>query len=311
MVLELISDIGGKWIILYTIICAIIYQCVIKYWSYFSRNNVKFVRGLPFLGSYYEMFLGRLSINEIFRNIYQKFPKEKFIGMYDILGTPVYLIKDPDLINQMSIKDFDYFVNRRTTINESADAFLSKSLFNATDQKWRDMRATISPAFTGSKMRSILDLVVQVLRDRCEYIKQEMGDQDAVSYDLQDKLQRIIGDTIASSAFGIDVNSLRDTENDFYQTGKSMVGFSGIQGLKFLGYSTAPTLMGLLKIKLINEKDLTYFKQLVVELIEHREKNNIVRPDVINLLIEARKTKSMNNQVFFLNIFFSSLGVPT
>lgn len=38
-----------------------------------------------------------------------------------------------------------------------------------------------------------------------------------------------------------------------------------------------------------------YFRTVINETIKVREENNIIRPDMINLLLEARKTPSENS----------------
>lgn len=61
--------------------------------------------------------------------------------------TPAYIIRDPELIKQIGIKDFDHFSDHPKLHTDKNNA-----LNALTGQKWRDMRSTLSPAFTGSKM---------------------------------------------------------------------------------------------------------------------------------------------------------------
>lgn len=75
---------------------------------------------------------------------------------------PVLLLNDPELIKQLTVKEFDHFTDHNLFVDESMDTLLGNSLFFVTGQKWRDMRATLSPAFTGSKMRHMFTSVVQV-----------------------------------------------------------------------------------------------------------------------------------------------------
>lgn len=44
--------------------------------------------------------------------------------------------------------------------------------FNA-DQKWRDMRATLSPAFTGSKMRLMYEFIIECAQQMTDYLQQK------------------------------------------------------------------------------------------------------------------------------------------
>lgn len=55
--------------------------------------------------------------------------------MYD-LTSPIYMLRDPDMIKKLAIKDD----------NAGGDSLFGNSLFAMRGQKWRDMRATLSPA---------------------------------------------------------------------------------------------------------------------------------------------------------------------
>lgn len=69
-----------------------------------------------------------------------------------------------------------------------------------------------------------------------------------VEIDVKDTVTRYTNDVIASSAFGIEVNSLKDKENEFYLLGKSASDFSGIMMLKFIGFLLFPKLMKVSKV---------------------------------------------------------------
>lgn len=59
------------------------------------------------------------------------------------------MLRDPEIIKQLTIKDFDYFMDHRALIPEQVDQMITKTLPVLQGQKWRDMRSTLSPAFTG------------------------------------------------------------------------------------------------------------------------------------------------------------------
>lgn len=277
-------------VLLTSILLSTIYLCIVRRWTYFSRQNVKCVRGLPFLGAHYPMILRRTPFIELFRKHYRDFPTERLIGIYELGGVPVYMIRDPDLIQQITIKDFDHFTNHRFAVHETTDPIMGRALFTARDQKWRALRTAVSPAFTGVKMRAMLSLAVDVIKNRLEYLQQN-ATATAV-YNMRDLNMRIIGDTIASCAFGIEVNSIRDRDNDFFESGSKMGDFTGLKGLTFFAYGTMPKLMNLLQVKMFKDEEYQYFRGLVKDLVEYRERHNVVRGDMINMLMEAKKVKA-------------------
>lgn len=48
--------------------------------------------------------------------------------MYE-MTSPDLIIHDPDLIKQITVKDFDYFTDHRSYLPENADPLFSKNLF--------------------------------------------------------------------------------------------------------------------------------------------------------------------------------------
>lgn len=118
---------SGLWVIvIYITLLSFVYHCVIKYWTFFSDRNVKFVRGIPFFGTTYKMFFGLEAMNDAFETLYNKYPNESVIGMYELGGGPVYMIRDPEMIKQIAIRDFDHFVNHRFAMSEESDPLLGR-----------------------------------------------------------------------------------------------------------------------------------------------------------------------------------------
>lgn len=131
----------------------VIYLLIIKNWNYFSeRGIICYERGIPVFGTFLgnlETILGKKSIPEYSQDVYQKYLDRKFIGIYDIGGKPSLFIRDPEVINKISIKDFDHFVNHFFQLDKNLDPIVGRTLFTMTNQRWRDMRSTLSPLFTG------------------------------------------------------------------------------------------------------------------------------------------------------------------
>lgn len=282
------DTIGLPYLLAASIIGAVLYLCVFRSWNYFSDRSVKFLRGVPFLGVQYKYLLGFDNIASAFQSDYNTFPDESFFGIFEALGQTAYVIRDPDVIKQITIKDFDHFVNHRSEVSEQLDPLLGRSLFAVRDEKWRDMRSTWSPAFSGSKMRLMLGLVAECADEFSKQLASEVGPKGR-EFDLHDLFTRFASDAIATSVFGLKINSLTDKSNNFYKTGLVVANFEGVQGLKFVGFQVIPKLMKALGIKFFDNDQTKFFRDLVHGNISYREKNNIIRHDMINLVMEAKK----------------------
>jgi len=82
------------------------------------------------------------------------------------------------------------------------------------------MRATLSPAFTGSKMRQMFDLVSECGEQMERTLSTEATATSKVDCEMKDLFSKFTNDVISSTAFGYKINSFEDPDNDFYLSGK-------------------------------------------------------------------------------------------
>lgn len=131
---------------------------------------------------------------------------------------PVFLIRSPELVRQIAIKDFEHFTNRKRFFVDTKNSLFGNSIFQLEDQKWKDMRSSLSPAFTGSKMRAMFELIRDVGEDTVKYLKESKQ----TVLNLRDFLSRYANDVIATTAFGFQINSNKDRDNEFYKMGEKV-----------------------------------------------------------------------------------------
>ncbi|XP_075148981.1 putative cytochrome P450 9f2 isoform X2 [Haematobia irritans] len=211
-------------------------------------------------------------------------------GVFD-QRQPLYMIRDPDLVKQIAIKDFEHFVNHRSMFDDTDNKNLfAASLFMMKDNKWKDMRSTLSPAFTGSKMRSMFQLMNEVAQHTLAHVKKQPSvfTPQGLELEVKDFITRFTNDIIASTAFGLQVDSYADMDNEFYQMGKKVTTFTFAQNLKFMLFANFKKLMKLLDIQLFDKESTDYFMRLVLDAMKYRQEHNIIRPDMINMLMESR-----------------------
>lgn len=143
------------------------------------------------------------------------------------------------------IKDFHHFVNHRGFPTDIGENLLNRSVVVMENDKWRDMRSTLSPAFTGSKMRQMFQLMLQTIDEAMLYLRDLQKDTSSASVrgfelDVKDFSSRLTNDIIASTAFGLRVNSFRDKDNEFYVKAKKAINFTMLQQLKALFITLMP-----------------------------------------------------------------------
>nr|XP_026493625.1 probable cytochrome P450 9f2 [Vanessa tameamea] len=251
---------------------------------YFEEKGVKYVAGIPVFGNVFKSTFQYKHLFDDLDAVYKAFPDEKYVGYIEGI-TPIILIRDPELMKAITIKDFDHFVDHKEFFSEEIDSLFGGSLIMMKGDKWHDMRTTLSPAFTGSKMRKMMPFMTEISSNIIEHLKGHLNED----IDVEDLIRRYTNDVIASAAFGLQVNSLKDKDNEFYKTGQGLFHFNIKQRFIFFMSAIFPNLFKKLGVQIFPAKTTNFFRNLVSSTMEHREKNKIERPDMIQLLMEASK----------------------
>lgn len=211
------------------------------------------------------------------------------IGFFDFM-TPMYLIRCPEIFKQISIKDFGSFEDRRFFIDPEVDSLFKNTLLCMKGKKWHDMRATLSPAFSGCKIRLMFELVRDCALNTSNHIRDILKNTNVVSVEMTDILSRFSTDVIASCSFGYDVNSFSDRTNEFFQNCKKISeSESVITQIKFIVQNFAPKLMKMFKIEYFDADLRRFITNMVLGNVKSREIHGISRPDMIDSLMKAQK----------------------
>lgn len=127
---------------------------LIYYWAHEKQNYWK-VRNIPhikspfLLGHFYKTVLLKKSGISVLDYLYNH-PEAKgksFVGI-NVFHKPTILIRDPELIKRILIKDFQHFPNHHTGADPVYDPIAGKNLFQIKNPQWKELRVKLSPIFT-------------------------------------------------------------------------------------------------------------------------------------------------------------------
>ncbi|XP_049800337.1 cytochrome P450 9e2-like [Schistocerca nitens] len=263
-----------------------------RYIGNFSRRGIPYATPLPVVGNMVDVLLNRKSVPDVLIDLYHKMEPHPYAGAFSFM-IPLVMVRDPDLIRTITVKDFDHFTDHMDFINADRSNLLSQRMLLALKGKeWHDMRTTLSPAFTTMKMKNMFMLMTEIGQQIIAYLGGQTADyevsavkENLLTLDMKDFFTRVTNDVIATTAFGVKVDSLSEPQNSFYRMGRELTNIK----LTAVGYLLSPKLMQLLGIPLLDRSATEFFRSMVIETIETREKQGIVRPDVIHLLMQARR----------------------
>ncbi|KAJ3645738.1 hypothetical protein Zmor_023374 [Zophobas morio] len=278
------------WILLaVAVLTALGYWILNRRHAYWIRKGVPQLKPMFILGNMWPMLSRKRSAPEMAQEMYNSGEGSRYIGTYQFLR-PALMLRDPELIKQITVKDFDHFLDHVGFIDPDADPLFGRNLFALNGMQWRAMRSTLSPTFTSSKMKSMFSLMSQNGEQFVKYFLQK--NQDVIEVEMRDVTSRFANDVIANTVFGFECDSLKEHNNEFYTMGKVATDFTNIRTiLVFMGYILLPKLLKLFKVTFFSDKMTSFFGRIIKENIESREKYGAKRPDMIGLMLEARKNK--------------------
>ncbi|XP_014211592.1 cytochrome P450 9e2-like [Copidosoma floridanum] len=277
---------------------------------HFSERGIPQPFEWPFLGTSVEnVFKGR-HMNHILKDLYHLNKEAKYVGCH-MFAERIVVVRDLDLIKTVLVKNFDHFSDRRSFVDVQSDPLLGKNLALLGGDEWREVRNLLSPAFTSSKMRGMFAPMNECAQRFTQLFVHLYKDEGEI--DTKDAFSRYANDVIATCAFGIEVDSLRDRDNRFYVAGKRCTDFQKIPVAKLVFMNGFPSLSRKLGLRLVSKPDTDYFVDIIETTIRTREEKGITRPDMLQIMMEARDTKSRESLlditaqafIFFLGGFES------
>lgn len=84
----------------------------------------------------------------IFYRQYQDYP---FVGIFRMID-PCLLLIDPEIIKNIMVKDFSYFVNNDIFVDKQLDPLLGVNPFVLKNEEWKKTRQFLTPGFAPAKV---------------------------------------------------------------------------------------------------------------------------------------------------------------
>jgi cytochrome P450 family 6 len=88
--------------------------------------------------------------------------------------------------------------------------------------------------------------------------------------EVKETMARFTTDVIASCAFGINGNSLKDPDSEFGRSIRNIFDFSVMKGLAILLAHFAPSINRIFRLKFVEDKTNNYLRQVVWNTVEYR-----------------------------------------
>ena len=152
---QILQDISvSTWLAVILGILAFLYwQGVRSYYSILGSSPLPGPRPWPWVGNLPDIFRYG-GMHKMLLNYFNKYGRVHTIC---IGRQPAIVVTDPEMIKQITVKEFWKFPNRPPFVRPSPP--LDSALFIARDDKWRRVRNTLTPTFTASKLKQIVPII--------------------------------------------------------------------------------------------------------------------------------------------------------
>lgn len=277
------------------------------YWAYEKKNywknrNIPHIESPLLLGHFYKTVLLKESNINTLTYLYDhpNATGNPFVGI-NVFHKPAILLREPELIKRVLIKDFKYFTNRHVGADPIHDPIAGLNLFQINTPQWRELRNKLSPIFTSGKMKQMFYMVENVGNALNETVTNLVKLGKPI-VEIRTLLARYTIDSISIVAFGTDSRCLEDPEtSEFLKEAQNSFQVRYID--KVAGHLVFffSGIMKMFNMKTFNPSFEKFLRRLFDEVMLDRTKNGGTRNDLIDALIALKKDEAGKDKIIFSN----------
>jgi thromboxane-A synthase len=193
--------------ILLVVIAAYLWH-IRKIYNFFNRLNIPGPPPTLFFGNFDDIAkTKRMSIS--IKQWTEKYGR--IFGFFEG-HTPVLVVSDPDVLQDIFIKSFSNFHSRRGLPLENIHA-KTVHIFSAPGLRWKRQRLVINPTFSSAKLKQMTPLIHHSIDVFMTKMSEEHKNNQP--FDIYSYFKRFTMDTIWSCGFGLDTDMQNNIDNTY------------------------------------------------------------------------------------------------
>nr|CAH0108323.1 unnamed protein product [Daphnia galeata] len=249
--------------------------------NYFSDQGIPGPKPIPIFGNMWGVWKENLPEYDI--ALVKKYGK--VFGYFDG-PIPNLVITDVDMIKAMFVKDFDHFADRRSF--EMKSKVMRKWLSLMKGQEWKDIRSSVTPAFTSGKIKRMSGLIKDCIGDMCDRVT-IFAEKDG-KIDAKQVFSVFTMDVIARCAFGLKIDTLGSENDPFVKNAQYVLNppsyKSVVSAIPFM-YPELFSTFGYFTERLIVTEEMKFFFKLLENVLKDRSQSDKKFNDFIEAADEA------------------------
>ncbi|XP_059167010.1 cytochrome P450 3A16-like isoform X2 [Physella acuta] len=260
--------------------------------SIFEKMGIETPPTNRFLGNFgLAIKLGIFDVQTVF---YSKFKHKKVYGWYDF-RRPTMIVKDLDVVKEILVKHFSNFVDRPFIFK--ANPPFSETLVFLQGERWKHVRSVVSPTFSSSRLKKMSGHVVRNAKVMLENVRQMQESGQEV--ELREFASCFTLDVIASTGFGLEMDTLKNPKNRFATEAKNVFNPNPFLYVFLLLVPELSKWCSKLGLPLLPQKSMEYFAQVVDAAIEGRKKEGTEGKvnDFLDLMMNAEERTESHKEL--------------
>lgn len=263
------------------------YLYATRKFDYWKKRNVLYQKPVPFFGNFKEVITLKKPIGIWLREAYNAAKDTPYFGMF-VFDEPYLVLKSPQLIKHVMIKDFNNFSDRTVACPDHNNV-TKNFLFFMRNPEWKTNRVQLTPVFTSGKLKYMFPTAVLVSDRLQKYLANNLGVLEA-----KEIAAKYSTEAMARSFFGINAHCFDDENAMFRVLGRKIFDFSVRNGLVNTAYFSMQKLVRLFRINIFEKWVFEYFIDSFTKAFEARENSTTRKNDFIDILIELNKKDGGN-----------------
>ncbi|XP_017779349.1 PREDICTED: cytochrome P450 6k1-like [Nicrophorus vespilloides] len=270
------------FIIFLGFVLVLLYLYITQNFDYWKKRGISYLEpSFPF-GNIFPLVTFKKSYADLMAQIYNS-SKESIVG-YWIFNIPFLLIRSPELIKNIFVRDFDHFSDRVSS-SIKIDPFVEKALFCLDFHDWKILRSKLSPSFTTSKLKNVMHIFNQSSNEMVEYLDEVSGD----AVDCKLISSRLTANVFAGWIFGYKINCFKDVDNEFFVYSHKLLEPTVANFIRFVGVFVMPEIATFFKVNMFKKRDLDFYRRHFWKSVNLREESGVNNNDLIDCYVQLNK----------------------
>ncbi|XP_036150303.1 cytochrome P450 6k1-like isoform X1 [Monomorium pharaonis] len=279
---------GLDSIIVLTTLVVTVYLYMTRKYNYWKKRGVFELPPTPIFGNFSDIMFMKKNPGYFMKDLYDQRKGMSYIGLY-LLDKPCLMVCDRELVKNILIKDFNYFADRHTS-PDTKDRLGYANLFFIKNPAWKTLRAKLTPTFTSGKLKKMFELMLECGKNLDTHLNSLKLEGKGMDMEIKDLTAKFATDIVGITAYGLNVNSLNNPDAEFRKYGRMIFDFDFFRGFEFLSILFFPTLARWTGMKTFGKDATKFLRKVLWETLSERMNSGEKRNDLIDTLIELKKT---------------------